>query len=106
MDGGERALLWAGAGVAAVTLAVAVALLVRLVRSWRALRAAGVPVSRRAVFWTSVAYLVWPVDLLLDPVYLDDIGVLLLALRSLHAAARRGREGPTGGGTRARGSGG
>lgn len=106
MDGRERALLWVGAGVAAVTLAVAVGLLVRLVRSWRALRAAGVPVSRRTVFWASVAYLVWPVDLLPDPVYLDDIGVLLLALRSLHAAARRGGAASAGGGTRARGSGG
>jgi hypothetical protein len=32
-----------------------------------------------------------PLDLLPDPVYLDGIGVLLLALRSLHAAATRSR---------------
>lgn len=32
-------------------------------------------------------YTVSPVDLIPDPVYLDDIGLLLLALRSLHAAA-------------------
>lgn len=35
----------------------------------------------------AVAYTVSPVDLIPDPVYLDDIGLLLLALRSLHAAA-------------------
>lgn len=34
-------------------------------------------------------YTVSPVDLIPDPVYLDDIGILLLALRSLHAAAGR-----------------
>lgn len=32
-------------------------------------------------------YTISPVDLIPDPVYLDDIGILLLALRSLHAAA-------------------
>ncbi|NUS15080.1 MAG: DUF1232 domain-containing protein [Streptomyces sp.] len=95
MDGGERWVFWGLAGVAVVSLVVAVGLLVRVVRSWRLLRAAGVPASGRAVFWASVAYLVWPVDLLPDPVYLDDIGFLLLALRSLHAAARRYGVAPT-----------
>lgn len=32
-------------------------------------------------------YTISPLDLIPDPVYLDDIGILLLALRSLHAAA-------------------
>ncbi|KPC76783.1 membrane protein, partial [Streptomyces sp. NRRL WC-3753] len=35
----------------------------------------------------ALLYVLSPVDLLPDPVLLDDIGVLLLALRSLHAAA-------------------
>lgn len=38
-------------------------------------------------------YTVSPVDLIPDPVYLDDIGMLLLALRSLHAAAGAVRPG-------------
>jgi uncharacterized membrane protein YkvA (DUF1232 family) len=74
--------------VAVVTLVIAIRLLVTLVRTRRLLKGAGVPASTRTMFWASVAYLLWPVDLLPDPVYLDDIGVLLLALRSLHAAAR------------------
>lgn len=89
MDGRERSLLWLLAVVAAVSLVVAVRLLVKLVRSWRLLKASGIPMSHKTMFWASVAYLVWPVDLLPDPIYLDDIGFLLLALRSLHAAARR-----------------
>ncbi|WP_432027630.1 DUF1232 domain-containing protein [Streptomyces sp. 1222.5] len=79
-------LIVVAAAVAAVLLAVAVGLLVRLVRARRTLRRAGLPTGPRWVFWGAVAYLLLPTDLLPDPVYLDDIGVLLLALRSLRAA--------------------
>ncbi|PZH02146.1 hypothetical protein C1I97_21740 [Streptomyces sp. NTH33] len=85
MDSTEKVLLVA-AVLAAAVLGVAVALLVRLVRTRRDLRRAGLPTGPRWVFWGAVAYLILPTDLLPDPVYLDDIGVLLLALRSLHAA--------------------
>ncbi|MCC5474868.1 DUF1232 domain-containing protein [Streptomyces barringtoniae] len=79
-------LVVTGAVVAAALLAVAVGVLVRLVRARRALRRAGLPTGPRWVFWGAVAYLLLPTDLLPDPVYLDDIAVLLLALRSLRAA--------------------
>lgn len=79
-------LIVVAAVVAAALLAVAVGLLVRLVRARRTLRRAGLPTGPRWVFWGAVAYLLLPTDLLPDPVYLDDIGVLLLALRSLRAA--------------------
>ncbi|MFF4350136.1 DUF1232 domain-containing protein [Streptomyces sp. NPDC001530] len=72
----------------AAALAVALALLVRLVRARRDLRRAGLPSGPRWVFWGAVVYLVLPTDLLPDPVYLDDIGVLLLALRSLRAVPK------------------
>ncbi|MFJ9347520.1 DUF1232 domain-containing protein [Streptomyces sp. NPDC101237] len=72
--------------VAAALLAGAVAVLVRLVRTRRTLREAGLPTGPRWVFWGAVLYLVLPTDLLPDPIYLDDIGVLLLALRSMRAA--------------------
>ncbi|MEU3611970.1 YkvA family protein [Streptomyces sp. NPDC006872] len=72
--------------IAAVLFAVAAAVLVRLVRARRGLRRAGLPTGPRWVFWGAVAYFVLPADALPDPVYLDDIGVLLLALRSLRRA--------------------
>ncbi|MFI1395818.1 YkvA family protein [Streptomyces sp. NPDC020681] len=85
--------LWWVAAVAAAliatTAALAVALLVRLVRARRRLRDAGIPVENKVAFWGALIYLASPVDLLPDPVLLDDIGVLLLALRSLHSAAAR-----------------
>ncbi|GAA0587090.1 hypothetical protein GCM10010394_15210 [Streptomyces crystallinus] len=66
---------------------VAVVLTVRLVRARKILRDAGVPLTHKAAYWGALVYVISPVDLLPDPVYLDDIGVLLLALRSLQAAA-------------------
>jgi uncharacterized membrane protein YkvA (DUF1232 family) len=86
-------------GVAVVaTVAVTVTLAVRLVRVRRALTRAGVPIGNKLAFWGALLYVVSPVDLLPDPIYLDDIGVLMLALRSLHAAAARAglREGDLG----------
>lgn len=94
MDTTGKVLLVA-AVLAAAVLGAAVALLVRLVRTRRALRRAGLPTGPRWVFWGAVAYLILPVDLLPDPVYLDDIGVLLLALRSLHTAGRERLPSPT-----------
>ena len=67
----------------AAALGVAIAILVRLVRTRRDLRRAGLPTGSRWIFWGAVAYLLLPTDLLPDPIYLDDIGVLLFALRSL-----------------------
>ncbi|MFF5973301.1 YkvA family protein [Streptomyces sp. NPDC012769] len=80
--------------VVAAVLALAVAacaavLLIRVLRTRRLLQDAGVPLQSKALFWSAVVYTVSPIDLIPDPVYLDDIGVLLLALRALHAAAAR-----------------
>ncbi|GGX75922.1 hypothetical protein GCM10010358_32850 [Streptomyces minutiscleroticus] len=72
--------------LAVLTLAAAVAVLVRLVRTRRTLDRAGLPTGPKWVFWGAVAYLLLPADLVPDPVYLDDIGVLLLALKSMRSA--------------------
>ncbi|WP_406089361.1 YkvA family protein [Streptomyces sp. NBC_01013] len=77
-----------GAALVLLTAGVAGVLLVRVLRARKLLADAGIPLRDKALFWAAVVYTVSPVDLLPDPVYLDDIGFLLLALRSLHAAAR------------------
>lgn len=78
------------AALAAIAMLVAAAiLLVRVFRARRLLQDAGIPLRDKALFWGAVVYTISPVDLLPDPVYLDDIGVLLVALRVLHSAARR-----------------
>ncbi|MET9698545.1 YkvA family protein [Streptomyces sp. NPDC006529] len=87
MDGKDWLIL---AAVVAAALAIGAAvLLVRVFAARRLLIDAGVPLRDKALFWFAVVYTVSPVDLIPDPVYLDDIGVLLLALRSLSAAAAR-----------------
>ncbi|MET9378582.1 YkvA family protein [Streptomyces sp. NPDC002992] len=80
--------------IVAVVLVLVVAgcaavLLVRVFRARRLLLDAGVPLQPKALFWAAVVYTVSPIDLIPDPVYLDDIGVLLIALRALQAAAAR-----------------
>ncbi|GAA3309503.1 DUF1232 domain-containing protein [Streptomyces cinereospinus] len=87
------AVLAVVAVLAALVLAAAVGLLGRLIRARRGLRRAGLPTGPRWVFWGAVLYFVLPADLVPDPVYLDDVGVLLLALRTLRAplAARAHR---------------
>ncbi|MFH8410078.1 YkvA family protein [Streptomyces sp. NPDC018019] len=83
--------MWAVVVIVAVLLAVmvgaAIVLLVKLVRARAALRDAGVPLNNKIAYWGALLYVISPVDLLPDPVLLDDIGVLLVALRSLQAAA-------------------
>ncbi|MFF0597959.1 YkvA family protein [Streptomyces antibioticus] len=78
-----------GAALAAALLGGAVLVLVRLVRTRRGLKRAGLPTGPRWIFWGAVAYFVLPADALPDPVYLDDIGVLLLALRSMRRTPGR-----------------
>ncbi|WP_410539604.1 DUF1232 domain-containing protein [Streptomyces sp. KL2] len=89
METWQTVLIAAGAVLAAALLAVAAVLLVRLVRTYLLLRGVDVPVSARTAFWGALVYTVFPLDLLPDPVYLDDVGLLLLALHHLGAVARR-----------------
>ncbi|MER6400508.1 MULTISPECIES: YkvA family protein [unclassified Kitasatospora] len=93
MDGGS-VFWWVAGGIVAVTVVVAVVLVVKLVRARRLLGSAGIPMSKKVLFWASIAYLISPVDLLPDPILLDDIGFLLVALRSLNKAGLRAGVGP------------
>ncbi|MFE4252581.1 YkvA family protein [Streptomyces sp. NPDC056910] len=83
-----KAWLILAAAVVLLTMGVAAVLLVRVIRARRRLLDAGIPLGNKALVWAAVIYTVSPIDLLPDPVYLDDIGFLLLALRSVHVAAR------------------
>ncbi|GLW54803.1 YkvA family protein [Kitasatospora phosalacinea] len=91
MGEGTSAVLWTAAAVfLAATVAAVVVLVVKLVRTRRLLADTGIPMSKKVLFWGAIAYLVFPVDLLPDPVLIDDVGVLLLALRSLNKAVPEG----------------
>ncbi|MFJ6697275.1 DUF1232 domain-containing protein [Streptomyces sp. NPDC091272] len=87
-DGTVVLLVLAGLAVVAMVV-VAVMLLVKMVKARKLLNEAGIPVENKFLFWGAVVYLLSPVDLLPDPLLLDDIGVMLIALRSLYAAAEK-----------------
>ncbi|MFI7425958.1 hypothetical protein ACIBPB_03125 [Micromonospora sp. NPDC049836] len=75
--------------VALATLVGAVLLAVRVVRTRRLLGALGV--GGKVAFYGALIYTILPVDLLPDPIYLDDMGVLAGALVYLGRLAARHR---------------
>ncbi|GAA2474141.1 DUF1232 domain-containing protein [Streptomyces sp. NPDC059506] len=89
MSTGETVLVVVLALAGIAVLAVGIRFAVKLVGVYRDLRAKGMTTSDRLVFWGALLYTLSPLDLVPDPVYLDDVGVLLLALRHLHAAAAK-----------------
>ncbi|MCW3839949.1 YkvA family protein [Micromonospora yasonensis] len=95
----EAWILLVLAGVVALaTLVGAVLLAIRVVRTRRLLGALGV--GGKVAFYGALIYAILPVDLLPDPIYLDDMGVLAGALFYLgrlaakHRAAQRGLADP------------
>jgi hypothetical protein len=75
--------------VALATLVGAVLLGIRLVRTRKMLGTMGV--GGKVAFWGALVYTIFPVDVLPDPIYLDDIGVLAAALIYLGGLVRKHR---------------
>lgn len=90
------ALLVVAAVLVLVTCVVAVVLVVRLVKKYKVVHQPGMPVSAKVAFYGSLVYTVFPVDLLPDPVLLDDIGVLAGALVYIGRTAQKLRATATG----------
>jgi uncharacterized membrane protein YkvA (DUF1232 family) len=56
---------------------VALALLVAMAFKFRQVHRAGVPTQTRVAFWLPIVYAICPFDILPDPIYIDDIAVLI-----------------------------
>lgn len=83
-------LLLVGLGLlAVVTLIVAVKFALRLLATKRMLGELGT--GGKVAFYGALLYTIFPIDLLPDPIYLDDIGVLATALAILTKALRSRR---------------
>ncbi|MER7459916.1 YkvA family protein [Micromonospora sp. NPDC126480] len=78
--------------VAVVTLVGAVVLAIRVLRMRRLLGSLGV--GGRVAFYGALVYTVLPVDLLPDPIYLDDMAVLAGTLLYLGRLVRQRRSTP------------
>jgi uncharacterized membrane protein YkvA (DUF1232 family) len=89
----ESAGLLAVLGVLVVllvaVLAVAVVFFVRLVRLAAVVRDPRMPAQGKVAFWVAAIYAVFPIDVLPDPIYLDDAGVLAFAVAFVTNLARR-----------------
>ncbi|GAA4254655.1 MAG TPA: YkvA family protein [Dactylosporangium sp.] len=87
------ALFVVGALVLIALLVLAIVLAVRVWKTGKYLQAMGV--GGKWVFWGAIIYTIFPIDLLPDPIYLDDVGVLggaLLYLSRLAVKARQNRQ--------------
>lgn len=83
------------------TLGLAIFLLVKLIRLGKLIRSDLMPPQGRIAFWSALLYTVFPLDLLPDPIYLDDIGVLAAAAAYVQKLAHaHGIVGGGGGATR------
>jgi uncharacterized membrane protein YkvA (DUF1232 family) len=71
-------------------LVVAIVLATRVWKTGKYLQAMGA--GGKFAFWGALIYTVSPVDLLPDPIYLDDVGVLGAALFYLTRLAAKTRE--------------
>ncbi|MBP2326515.1 uncharacterized membrane protein YkvA (DUF1232 family) [Kibdelosporangium banguiense] len=75
--------------VVVVTAVVVVVLAIAMIRRHRKVHQPGVPVSAKVSYYGSIIYAVLPVDLLPDPILVDDIGVLAAALVYVGSVLKR-----------------
>jgi hypothetical protein len=75
-------------------VAVAAYYLVRLLRSFRLIRNDLMPLGGKVAFWAALAYLVFPIDVLPDPLLIDDIAIVATAVTYIGRLARNVGIGP------------
>ena len=73
--------------IGAITLFFALRLMFKLVVVKRALGQLGA--GGKFAFWGALAYLIFPIDILPDPIYLDDVAVVGAALFFLTRLLRK-----------------
>ena len=76
-------------GLVIILVLVVLFLIFMLVRKHRQVHQQHIPVSTKVAYWLSLVYTVFPVDLLPDPVYFDDIVVLISGLIYVNTSLRR-----------------
>ncbi len=70
-------------------LVVAVGYGVKLFRLWSLVNDPAMPAATKVAFYAALIYAICPVDLIPDPVYLDDAGVLAAAIAYITRTAQR-----------------
>jgi hypothetical protein len=70
-------------------LIVAAVYLIRLVKLWSIVNDPRMPVQGKVAFWAAILYAVFPIDVLPDPIYLDDVGVMVAVISYIGNLARK-----------------
>src|SRR5258706_13124051 len=83
-------LVVAGGLLLVAMLVLAIVLAVRVWKTGKYLQAMGA--GGKVALWGAIIYTIFPVDLLPDPIYLDDVGVLGGALLYLSRLAVKARQ--------------
>ena len=92
---------WSGPAGVVLVIAVVVAvasglvaafLLVKLVKKHREVNRPDTPFPVKFVYYASLVYAIFPIDLLPDPALIDDIGVLAGALLYVSRAVKKLRD--------------
>jgi len=78
--------------VVAITGLVCAFLLVKLVKMYRQVNQPDTPFAAKFVYYASLVYAVFPIDLLPDPALIDDIGVLLGGLLYVNRVVKKLRD--------------
>lgn len=97
----QSQFLLAAIAVLIFTGAVVVFLVVTLVRKHRQVNRPDTPLPVKFSYYASIIYAIFPVDLLPDPLLIDDIGVLLGALLYVSHGLKKLRPRPAAGGHQA-----
>ncbi|GAA0962774.1 hypothetical protein [Actinocorallia libanotica] len=90
-DGNWPWIIAIGAVVVLVTLYIVVRVLGRLHRLRGFVRSPDSPGTAKAAYYAAWVYALSPIDLLPDPILIDDIGVVLACVAALEQMARRRR---------------
>jgi amino acid transporter len=72
-----------------VTCAIVLILVVKIIKKYKLVHQPDMPVSVKVSYYGSIIYTVFPIDLLPDPVLLDDILVLVAALMYIGHIAKK-----------------
>ena len=80
-------MLALAAAILAMLVLVAV-LGFKLIRLYGTVKDPSMPKAAQFVFWGAIAWLISPIDPLPDPILIDDLGVLIFAVRYLEKQAR------------------
>lgn len=92
MDSFLTSLLAVALSLIIVFVLTVLVLLTLMIKKARQVHRRGAPMKARVSFWLSIVYAICPLDLLPDPIYFDDIAVLIAGLIHVSTVLKKSAE--------------